>query len=470
MNAPLIWIGIPAAAAIIMLLVSRWKRLAVALGAGLSLILAGLAWLLPVGKLIQIGILTFEISPVWTILGRRFVLESSDRPLVIFFNLALAFWFIAALECDVFAPFIALGTGMSAILTAATLVQPFYYGVIFLLIAMVLGVGMLATGSQHVGAGMLRFLVFQTFGMPILLLIGWMMSSLEINPTETAQLFTVRLLTSIGFGLILAIFPFHSWLGMIAEEGHPLLLSYTFFIIPFAANIFAILFLRQSAWLKDSLWIIAFFRLSGFLMTLIGGLEAAFHHHIGKLMGYSIMVEIGIMQLVISLGFVSTESESFLAIFFPLLFGNMISLGLLGLSLSIFQGSYQTIEIDELAGAGVFSPYSSMAVFIALLSLAGFPVTAGFPAHLIIWQNLFLDFPLGGLSAIVGSLGILIGSVRTFSVLMRAREKGGREGSENSYQKILLGIGILGLIILGLLPQIYFPLTFNLGLIFMGGR
>ncbi|MGB9669517.1 MAG: hypothetical protein ACPL0B_03930, partial [Anaerolineales bacterium] len=181
MNAPLIWIGIPTVGALIMLAISRWKKLTIAFGASLGLTLAGLAWLLPVGKLFHIGIVNFEINPVWTILGRRFVLESADRPLVIFFNLALAFWFIAALECDVFAPFIAFGTGMSAILTAATLVQPFYYGVIFLLIAMIVGVGMLASGSQYVGAGMIRFLVFQTFGMPILLLIGWMMSSLEIN-------------------------------------------------------------------------------------------------------------------------------------------------------------------------------------------------------------------------------------------------------------------------------------------------
>lgn len=470
MNAPLIWIGIPAVGAVIMLAISRWKRVTVILGTGLSLILAGLAWLLPVGKLIHIGLLTMEINPVWTILGRRFVLESSDRPLVIFFNLALAFWFIAALECDVFAPFIALGTGMSAILTAATLVQPFYYGVIFLLIAMILGVGMLASGSHYVGVGMIRFLVFQTFGMPILLLIGWMMSSLEINPAETTQLFTVRLLSSIGFGLILAIFPFHSWFGMIAEESHPLLLSFILFIIPFAANIFTILFIRQSAWLNGSLWIIAFFRLSGFFMTLIGGLEAAFHQHLGKLTGYAMMVEIGIIQLVISLGFVATESGSFLAVLFPLLFGIMISLGLLGLSLSILQGNSHTMDLKTIVGAGTLFPYSSIAIFVALLNLAGFPVTGGFPPHLIIWQNLFLNFPLGGFGSIVGSLGILIGSVRALSVLMRAYEKNDRTGNENSYQKILLGIGILGLLIIGILPQIYFPLSFNLGLIFMGGR
>jgi len=470
MNAPMIWIGIPAGLTIALLGVSRWKKLTIGIASLTSLILAGLGWLLPVGKLINIGNLTFEINPIWTILGRRFVLESADRPLVIFLNLALAFWFIGALECDVFTPFVPLAMGINALLIAANLVQPFYYGVILILIAMVLGVGMAATGSHRVGQGMIRLLAFQTLGMPILLLIGWMTSSLEINPTETAQLFSIRLLASVGIGLLLAVFPFHGWLGMIAEESNPFLISFLFFIIPFTTNIFVILFFRQSAWLSGSLWMIAYFRLSGFLMTTIGGLEAAFHRHVGKLMGYTIMVDIGIIQLVISLGFVTAETQAFLAILFPFFFGSMLSLGLLGLSSRILQEDSNQISLDSLAGAGARYPFSSIAIFVAFLSLAGFPLTAGFPAHLPIWQNLFLNFPLGGFSALVGSLGVLIGSVRALSVFMRVKTVVHWLGSETIYQRILLGIGILLLLVLGILPQLYFPFAFNLGLIFMGTR
>ncbi len=469
MNAPLIWIGIPAIVAFILLGLTRWKRLTASIAIFLELGLTGLAWILPVGKLTQFGIFAFEINPAWSILGRKFVLQSSDRPIIVILNLALILWFIGALECDIHPRFIPLGIGLSALMSAALFIQPFYYGVIFLFIAMVLAVVMLANISGQVGVGMIRFLIFQALSLPFLLLAGWMVSNLEINPNDTFQLTSVSLMISLGLSLILAVFPFHSWLDMVSTESHPFLVSYLFFIIPFMTNIFSILFIQQNPLFNNSLWVVAFFRINGFLMTMIGGLEAAFHHHLGKLMSYAIMVEIGMIQLILGLGFVSAENRSFMAIIFPLIFASLISLVMLGLSMSILQSHFKDLSLSSITGSEKNFPLATIAVFISLLCLAGFPITAEFPAYLAIWQSLFLNFPLGGISALVGSLGILIGCVRTLAVMMRTEETMDQMAVETSYQKILLGVGILVIFIMGIFPQIFVPITFNMGITFLGG-
>jgi len=62
-------------------------------------------------------------------------------------------------------------------------------------------------------------------------------------------------------------------------------------------------------------------------MVVTGGLLAAFQHHLGKIMGYAIIVETGFSLLALSLG-----SSSSLNIFLLLLVPRAISLGLWALT------------------------------------------------------------------------------------------------------------------------------------------
>ncbi|MGB9669254.1 MAG: hypothetical protein ACPL0B_02600, partial [Anaerolineales bacterium] len=220
---------------------------------------------------------------------------------------------------------------------------------------------------------------------------------------------------------------------------------------------------------SGSIWLIAFLRISGFLMTLVGGLEAAFAHHAGKLLGFTVMVVIGFIQLSSSLAFVSNDMPQLLAIIFPLLTMSMICLGVLGLAMSLLFNQTQDLNFPSLAGIGGLFPFSALASFIGFLSLAGFPITMGFPIYLIVWQNLFNNFPLGGLSAIVGSLGILSGSVRLLAVLMRSESNLRPLNGENINQRMLIGLGVIIILLGGILPQIFFPIAYHLGQIFFGG-
>jgi len=113
----------------------------------------------------------------------------------------------------------------------------------------------------------------------------------------------------------------------------------------------------------------------------------------------------------------------------------------------VYQWAYsslisQDLSLSSITGSEKNFPLATIAVFISLLCLAGFPITAEFPAYLAIWQSLFLNFPLGGISALVGSLGILIGCVRTWQLWCERRKPWIRRQSRRAI-KNSTGVGII---------------------------
>ncbi|MDZ4160246.1 MAG: hypothetical protein U1B80_10740, partial [Anaerolineaceae bacterium] len=83
MTAPLLWIGVPLIGATVLLLISRRPMLAAIFAFGFSLTLALLAWRLPIDQAVRLGPFTLELGTTLMIFGRRFVLDNSDRPILV---------------------------------------------------------------------------------------------------------------------------------------------------------------------------------------------------------------------------------------------------------------------------------------------------------------------------------------------------------------------------------------------------
>lgn len=469
MNAPLIWIFSPLLFSFVLVWLGRWKRLVIYMGASFSILLAVMNWVVPVGKAIRIGLLVFEINPTWSILGRRFTLEMSDRPLVLLFNIGIAFWFIGIATIEIRPIFVALGMALTSLLSAAILVQPFFYGAILLQGAGMLSVVLFASCSRKLSVGMLRFLIFQTLAMPCLLLAGWMLSGTETTPGEISQAGVLGAAALLGFGMLLGVFPFHSWMEMIAESESPYVVAFLFFFFPFATAVFAISFLELYNWLYTSSLVLVFLRLTGFIMMIVGGLGAAFQRHLGKLMGYVMITEVAITLLTISLGLGGSENRPYQALIFAQLLPRGLALAVLSLALEVIKSEEGELSLPSLAGAGRKYPIASLAFFMSILAMIGYPLTVGFPTHVVVWQGLFQQFPLAGFSAIAGSVGVFIGGLRGFSVLIKGEAEAKWVIEEKQSHILLLGLGIFAILILGLIPQIYFPWMFNLGITFLAG-
>jgi NADH-quinone oxidoreductase subunit N len=160
MNAPLIWIFVPAVVAVLLAFIRRWKYIVLILGVLCSLLLAGLAWVVPIGEPWTMGSLTINISETLSILGRQFVIQSSDTPILILIYLSIAFWFGGTIMTNVASLFVPVGLGIASLSTAVFAVEPFLYAALFIELAVLVSVPILVSPGVQVGRGVLRFITF----------------------------------------------------------------------------------------------------------------------------------------------------------------------------------------------------------------------------------------------------------------------------------------------------------------------
>ena len=91
MNAPFIWIILPALIAALLFVLQRRNRLLIFLGTLVAVGLAGLAWAAPFGETVSLGSFTFELGSTFTFFGRRFVLDWNDRYTLMLIYIGVAF-------------------------------------------------------------------------------------------------------------------------------------------------------------------------------------------------------------------------------------------------------------------------------------------------------------------------------------------------------------------------------------------
>jgi formate hydrogenlyase subunit 3/multisubunit Na+/H+ antiporter MnhD subunit len=104
-------------------------------------------------------------------------------------------------------------------------------------------------------------------------------------------------------------------------------------------------------------------------------------------------------------------------------------------------------------------PVATASLVFAHLSISGFPLLAGFPSRLAIWQSLATDLSIL-FWVFVGMFGLLIAAFRTLAVFVTTDESGWKL-NESWVQTAMLALGVSGLFILGLFPQILQSLLIN---------
>jgi hypothetical protein len=216
-------------------------------GVGISILLAWTAWQLPIGEPLEIGTLSLKIDDTLSILGRAFTIRDNNRPLLVVIYLTTTVWLAGSYFTRPHVSFVPLALGIVALLSAALSVEPFLYAALIIEIAILLSVPLLVPPGTRPGRGVYRFLTYQTFGMPFILITGWMLAGVEASPTELDLVVRAALLMGLGFAFLLAVIPFHSWLPMLAEESHPFVVAFLFFMLPGVILLFGLGFLDRYA-------------------------------------------------------------------------------------------------------------------------------------------------------------------------------------------------------------------------------
>jgi NADH-quinone oxidoreductase subunit N len=461
MSAPMLWIFLPLALAVFLLLVRNQK--VVYLTASLfTLFLALAVWLLPIDTTLTVGSWSFKLAPSFTILGRNLTLTSADRSFLALIFGSAFFWFLPTISLKITQPLIPLGLAITSLLVAAQAVEPFLYAALIIEMAVLLSLPLLTIPGQKPAKGVIRFLIFQTLAVPFILFSGWMLSGIEANPGNLMLVQQAAILLGLGFAFLLAIFPFNTWIPLLAEEAHPYIVGFLLWMIPTATMFYGLGFLDRYTWLRDAPALPGILSIAGVLMVVTGGLFSAFQNHLGRIMGFAIIAETGFSLLALSLG-----GQAGLDIFLLLLIPRIVSLIIWALSLSILREQAPGLILKDVKGLAHTWPFASSGLILANLTLAGLPLLAGFPAHEAVWEGLARSSLPLAFWVLIGSLGLLASAVRVLASLVSAPEGTTWGIRETQPQRFLVLVGLLGLFLLGLFPQWALPVWTKLPAIFL---
>jgi len=440
------WIFVPFGISILLVLfnrslrVTRWIAAAVAVGLALA------AAFVNFEGLILFGGRAYELSTSLSVLGRQLVLDSTNRVfLVLVYGLG-AFWFLGAPAAGTHRLFAPLGLAIIAILVASLAVEPFLYAAPLVELAVLVSIPMLVAPGRPVGQGVLRYLIFMTLGMPFILLGGWALNAIEISPANETLLLEAMLLLGLGLAFWLAIFPFYTWVPLLTGESQPYIAGFLFSLLPTVVFFLMLNFLDAFAFLRNSPVFFQGLQLAGTIMVATAGIWAAFQRDLTRLFGYAVIQETGFALLAISL-----RSETGLELFAAGLIPRLIGFGLFALSLSVMQSRNVSLRFEDEGSAFQQAPIASLASLVAVFSISGLPLLAGFPVRQPLLEELGAGSIVVAIWALIGSAGMMYGGLRYLSALFRREPKIGRPG-EGLYQIALLSTGIVMLLVAGVFP------------------
>lgn len=460
MSTPFVWIIFPALVSVVLLILQRWERLVAVIGTLTCTILAALAWWLPTKEQFFIGPWVIRLANSLSIFGRHFVLTAEERPMLIVFYLGVAFWFGASVVAGAGRWFIPLGLGMTALLTAAVAVEPFLYAALLIELAVLISIPFLTPPSSQRPSGILRYLTFQTLGMPFILFTGWMLSGIEAEPADSSLVLHASVLIGLGLALLFGVFPFHTWIPMLMKDCQPYVSAFVLILLPGAISFLMLEFLQRFPWLRAD-EILMILRSVGILMVVIAGALTAFEQHLARMLGYAVLIEIGFI-LIVAGSANSKNTDDVLRSFYAAAFPRGLGFGLWALGLSIFHSRTPRLYMKDVEGLGRVFPLATCGVILGNLSLAGLPLLPGFPIRLAIWENLAELSPQAAYLTLLGCLGLMLAGLRTLAALVGGASETKWQMDESTSQRIFLLVGLCAFILAGLMVQWLLPLFANL--------
>lgn len=450
MSAPLLFVLLPLVVAVGLYFARARRWLVVMLAGIVCFSLAAIALLMPIDRLVQIGPISFRVPSTLLVLGRRLVLEDGHRTFLAFTYTTAGFWFLGTLIARANRLFVPMGLAMVSLLVAVSAVEPFLYAALLVEMAVLVSLPFLAPPGKPFGQGVLRYLIFQSLAMPFILLAGWSLASIEANPSNQVLYGQAEIFLGLGFAFWLAVFPFYTWIPLLTEQSHPYTAGFVVTLLFSVILLFSLNFLDTFAWLRSSALLFQSLRLVGLIMVGTAGIWAAFQRNQARLMGYAVILELGISLLALSLG-IGEGLKLFAQLFLP----RIIALATWALALAILQRQPDFRGFSDLRGQLRRAPVAGITWILAYFSLGALPLLAGFPVRMVVMETLASQSIGAPLWVMAGNMGYLIGGLRALA-LMAAGDEPWRI-SETRTQITMLVIGALALILIGLFPGAFIP-------------
>ncbi len=470
---PYVLLGLPLLTAMLAYALRRWAILAAFLSAIMTGLLTVFCILLPLDR--SAFVLGQEVAlgqPV-VVAGQSLVLDSAGQIWLAFaFGLATIFY-LFAWRVSQGRAFHSFSLAVLALYVLIVLLPSFSLGLLVLAMSTAPTVFMLQPGLRQTVRGALRYVLVTLLAVPLLLGAAWLLEQSLVSP-ESAEMARLALLPSaLGFGLLLAVFPFGTWMPAVAADAPPLATAFIFTAGQSMAVFLALVFLRDTPLRLSDQATLDALRLAGMVMAAAGGLMAAVQRDFGRFFGFAALSDLGYLLLALPAGGSQGSSLALLH-----MVNRATSITLFAAALSIVRQRAASDRFDQLSGLARRLPVATMGLTLGGLALAGFPFTSGFPVHwavnravwnwanpLSVWTERLAAGP--GISSgetwmqvltlvafLASSAGIVIGLLRGLSAMLGAESADDVVRQPAIASAMVLVLAVL-VIVLGLYPQLF---------------
>jgi len=445
---PFLLLALPLLAAVIAYMLRRWALPAALLSAATAGTLALLCILLPLDR--SAFVLGREVAfgrPV-VVLGHNLLLDPAGQAwLALVFALA-AILFLLAWRIPQGHTLFPLGLVILGLYALIALLQDAAVAVVVLGIGATLTVFIIQGGRLGSVRGAQRFLVISLLAVPLLLTAIWMGERSLLNAEQTALVRDALLPAALGFGLLLAAFPFGTWMPALAADAPPLITGFIFAAGSAMALFVTLLLFRNTPLSLTDPLTQTVFQLAGLVIAVLGGFIAAAQRDFGRLFGYAALSDLG--YLLLALGFGSSQG---LTLGLLHVANRAAALALAAGGLAILRHWAADDRFDALGGVARRLPIATAGMMLGLLALAGFPFTAGFATHWAVYRAMSSEQWIWAPIFLISAAGIAVGAVRGLSAMLDGPTR------DDLRQPLIASWLLLGLmavvLLLGIAPQLF---------------
>ena len=271
------------------------------------------------------------------------------------------------------------------------------------------------------------------------------------SPSQSPLLLAGMFLLIVGFGFKVAIVPFHQWAPDV-YEGAPTTIAAFISAGPKAAGFAAFLRIFMEALPNLQVeWSGVLIVLAMLTMT-VGNVVAIAQTNIKRMLAYSSIAHAGYVLI----GLAAANDGGISSAMLYLLVYCVMNIGAFGAVILAKTADGESIMISDYAGLGLRKPLLAMFMTLMLLSLAGFPPTAGFVGKFYIFKSAVQSGHIW--LVIIGAINTAISAFYYLRVVVTMYMREPEEELEFSPYSSTLVIGLIvaaiGVLLIGILPSL----------------